>query len=106
MPPYVFNTQMCKEQVIWLHGYQNTQIQGPHFGPALHSLGDSLDKMKLKDRFRQDFSFLSYFRTQVARNKRHLPFMVRRKSSSWSHFEATVQRLGRLSDKLRLLRPI
>ena len=59
-----------------------------------------LGKMKPKDWFRHFFSFLYYFRTQVARNKT-FGYHGYKETRQWSHFEPTVQRLGRPLDKLR-----
>ena len=58
-----------------------------------------LDKMKPKDWFRQFFLFYFIFGLKL-RGTRHLAFMVI-KTLQWSHFEPTVQRLGRPLDKLR-----
>ena len=60
-----------------------------------------LDKMKPKDWLRQFFLVLFYVRTQVATLNKTSGYHGYKETLQWSHFEPTVQRLGRPLDKLR-----
>ena len=60
-----------------------------------------LDKMKPKDWLRQFFPVLFYVRTQVATLNKTSGYHGYKETLQWSHFEPTVQRLGRPLDKLR-----
>ena len=77
---------------------QNT-LQWPHSGPTVQPLGDPWAKWSQRTGL-DIFSFLYYFRTQVARNKT-FGYHGYKETLQWSHFEPTVQRLGRPLDKLR-----
>ena len=59
-----------------------------------------LDKMKPKDWLRQ-FLPVFYVRTQVATLNKTSGYHGYKETLQWSHFEPTVQRLGRPLDKLR-----
>ena len=90
----------CEEQDIWLHGYKKYPPVTPLRANST-TVRRPLDKMKPKDWFRQFFPVLFYVRTQVATLNKTSGYHGYKETLQWSHFEPTVQRLGRPLDKLR-----
>ena len=96
---FIFGLKLrgTRHLAIWLH----KTLQWPHFGPTVQPLGDPWAKWSQRTDL-DNFFLFCYFRTQVARNKTSgYHGHKKKKTLQWSHFEPTVQRLGRPLDKLR-----
>ena len=93
---FIFDSS-CEEQDIWLHGYK-IPSSDPTSGQQYNRQA-TLGQNEAEGLVKTIFSFYIIFGLKL-QGTRHLAIMVI-KTLQWSHFEPTVQRLGRPLDKLR-----